>query len=98
MTKIGSLAYIDSSIDELSKIIKKDKGEITWSVDNITATGDILLRKINLNHFVQNHIGHNWMYNSEQFPGCFLKRNGLNIILFSSGKVSQYSFTTQRRH
>ena len=87
VTKVASLAYIENSVDELSKIIKKDKGLISWTVDNLTATGDIQSR-INLRYFIENQTDHHWMYNSENFPGAFLKKNGLNVILFSSGKVT----------
>ena len=85
ITKIASLADVEDSITALSDLIYKRKESISWCVDNLTASAD-LKRHVNLSEFVL--FRPNWHYNSEQFPGAFLSKNDINIILFSSGKVS----------
>lgn len=60
---------MDDSIAALGNLIGKNKGSISWCVDNLTASAD-LQKKIDIHNFVIHRP--NWHYNSEQFPGKFI--------------------------
>lgn len=88
ITNVDSFKNIDSSINHiLKKLPKKSKvKEIYRSIDNITASLN-LNRKVCLQEALKHFINVcEISYNSEKFPGAFLKFEKGTIILFHTGK------------
>ncbi len=94
VTKVPNLeAPVQECMNVLLKLLKKKI--ITYKVDNIIATTD-LKKKLNLVLISQKNIG-NILYNSERFPGLFIKFGEGTSIVYHSGKVVIVGCKTVRR-
>jgi TATA-box binding protein (TBP) (component of TFIID and TFIIIB) len=83
ITQINSLNKIIKSLLILYKLFKINV--ISVQIDNIIATG-YLNKKINLQSLVESKIYNNIKYNSEVFPGLFIRLKIGTVILFHTGK------------
>ena len=68
---------------------------LNFKVDNIIATDDFH-QHLNLKEIAQRKIFEKVKYNSEQFPGLFIKFNTGTVILFHSGKIVIVGCKTQQ--
>ena len=85
VTKIKSINTIQNSILHLGNILNANLENITYTIDNITASGKLSC-EVNLENFLKNNLELKTSYNIEKFPGLFIKQKSGTIILFSSGK------------
>ena len=85
----AKLYEVDEAIEELAFIINRQPSEISFKIDNTTATGN-LQKVIDIEDFIDTNedVSHLIDYNPEIFPGLFFKNeNGKGkSILFKSGK------------
>jgi len=94
ITKVPKLGSpINKSLSNLSRLLKR--AIVSYKVDNIIATSD-LRKKISL-HEIAKKKNIDVLYNSERFPGLFLKFNEGTTILYHSGKVVIVGCKTVRR-
>jgi len=84
ITQIANFQSIHRAIEVLVKLI--ECVVIHYVIDNIIATSDFH-RNISLQKIVELRQFKKIKYNSEVFPGLFLKFNRGTIILFHSGKT-----------
>lgn len=84
ITQIKDFCHIDLAINCLINLIKCTV--ISYTVDNIIATSD-LLKSVCLSEIIEKNIFQKVKYNNEVFPGLFLKFKQGTIIVFHSGKV-----------
>ena len=87
ITKISDL-NVNTALEDLARLINVQKETISFNVDNITACVD-LGQQIDLEEFIHENqdLSNKINYNSERFPGLFLKCLYGKIILFKSGKI-----------
>jgi TATA-box binding protein (TBP) (component of TFIID and TFIIIB) len=83
ITKVKTFCDIEHAINHLLNILCVE--EIKRTVDNITVSLNIN-RKVNLNKLPVFENCISISYNSEKFPGAFIKFNCGTIILFHTGK------------
>lgn len=75
--------HVTKSLKILTKLLNRKI--LSSMVDNIIATTD-LKKKVLLNDIIKNK-SINYMYNSERFPGLFIKFNWGTSIVYHSGKI-----------
>lgn len=94
ITKVPSLGDpIKECLNNLSRILRRRI--VSYKVDNIIATSD-LCKRISL-HEVAKKKDIDVLYNSERFPGLFLKFGEGTTILYHSGKVVIVGCKTVKR-
>lgn|SRR5574343_23050 len=94
VTKVPSFGVpIEKCLKRLRKLLREKI--VSYKVDNIIATSD-LHKKISL-HKVSQMKTINILYNSERFPGLFLKFGEGTTILYHSGKVVIVGCKTVKR-
>lgn len=94
ITKVPSLGKpVQKCLKNLSRLLRREI--IQFQVDNIIATTD-LYKKISL-HKISQMRNVNILYNSERFPGLFLKFGEGTTILYHSGKVVIVGCKTVKR-
>jgi TATA-box binding protein (TBP) (component of TFIID and TFIIIB) len=84
ITQIKDFSLINVAINCLINLIKCTV--ISYSVDNIIATSD-LLKPVCLTEIIKRKKFQKVKYNNEVFPGLFIKFNKGTIIVFHSGKI-----------
>lgn len=90
ITKIPSEKFIQSSMDELHKILQSPFLIKSYKKENITCTYDVgkkmplilIYEKLREEKFVEKV-----KFNPERFPGMFIFTPNNTILLFSSGKM-----------
>ena len=93
ITRLKNDKEIEQSLDHLNKILGCQI--LNFKVDNIIATDDFH-QHLNLKEIAQRKIFEKVKYNSEQFPGLFIKFNTGTVILFHSGKIVIVGCKTQQ--
>jgi len=94
VTKVSNLgAQVDRCLAKLSKLLRRRV--LSFKIDNIIATSD-LKKKISL-HRIKRKKGVDLLYNSERFPGLFLKFGEGTSILYHSGKLVIVGCKTVKR-
>ena len=83
-TKISSVDKITSCLEELANLLKTEV--VTYKVDNIISTTS-LSRPINLIDIVKKKKFKKVTYNSERFPGMFIRFDQGTSIVFHSGNI-----------
>lgn len=80
---------IEEAILTLAWIIKSDSANLSYHIDNITATCS-LGRRVDLRKFIDKNsaLGKVIVYNPEKFPGCFLTFQRKKAVLFQSGLMN----------
>ena len=86
ITKCRNYEFIPKAIDNLSFLTDLNTDDITFVIDNISATGDIGNR-ISIEDFLLKNKELLAHFNPESFPGCYIRYKSVTIGLFSSGKV-----------
>ena len=86
LTKV-LLHEVEEAVDELAYLIEQDPSHILYSIDNITASGD-LKQTLHLEDFIERNyqIESDITYQPEIFPGLFIKNEYGKTIIFRSGK------------
>lgn len=84
ITKLKCENDIESALQLLTNLLGCHI--ITWKIDNIIATS-FLQQKLDLLQIINQKIFPRVKYNSEQFPGLFVKFDCGTVILFHSGKI-----------
>lgn len=87
ITRIRNFEEIKEAIKILAERTNISISEIIHTTDNITATTK-LERKIDIEKFQAYNKGLKIHLNLEKFPGLFVKRGFITLILFNSGKIN----------
>jgi len=84
ITQIPNFWFINKAIDSLIRLLNCEVRYYT--VDNIIATTD-LKRSVSFRHLIDRRKFKRIKYNSEVFPGLFIKFKKGTVIVFHTGKL-----------